>query len=497
MKNFKKTTKDYFIYFILEYFRFLAKLQLLKIRPTIIGITGSAGKTSTMEAVASVLKDGKSIKVSRKANSQSGISLDILSIKPRDFSPADWLRMSLLAPYKVLTHWEKFKIYVAEMGIDGATKPANMEYLLSIIRPNIGIYTSQSTVHAQAFDEVIDGWLKDKNAISAEVLEVAKKAFDIKKLGSDELRKLSRSDLARLAIGLEKSKLLMSLKDYELAVFDGDDELVRELGARARAKKLTFGGNADNDVIVKFIEWQARATVFQVEINSKSSLITQAINTQSSVLTINNYWLPKHFAKTFGAAVAVGQALGLDLATCCKRIENHFTLPPGRAALISGLRNSLIIDSSYNASTQSMLDMLNMIQEIKNSKNGKSINRIIGLLGDMREIGKSSQAEHQKIAQLATQVLDQAVLVGPIMSQTVAPILQKHHISTQTFLSSSQAGDYLAQILQSQDLILVKGSQNTIFLENAIKKIMQDPTQAPTLLCRQEHYWNKLNPEKK
>ena len=71
--------------FVLSYLRFFAKLQLKKNKQAkIVGITGSAGKTSTQSAVLAALGKNKArlkIKINHKANSESGISLDILGLK--------------------------------------------------------------------------------------------------------------------------------------------------------------------------------------------------------------------------------------------------------------------------------------------------------------------------------------------------------------------------------------------------------------------------------
>ena len=102
---------------LLEYFRILAKIELKKYAPDIIGITGSAGKTSCRNAVYAILKEKYQTKVSYKANSESGIPLNILGLNPRNYSIFDWLRLAFLAPIQLLIHWEPHHKYIVEMGI--------------------------------------------------------------------------------------------------------------------------------------------------------------------------------------------------------------------------------------------------------------------------------------------------------------------------------------------------------------------------------------------
>ena len=59
-----------------------AKAALTKHKPKIIGITGSSGKSSTKEAIASVLERKFNIRKSLKSyNSELGLSLAILGLK--------------------------------------------------------------------------------------------------------------------------------------------------------------------------------------------------------------------------------------------------------------------------------------------------------------------------------------------------------------------------------------------------------------------------------
>jgi hypothetical protein len=60
------------------------------------------------------------------------------------------------------------------------------------------------------------------------------------------------------------------------------------------------------------------------------------------------------------------------------------------------------------------------------------------------------------------------------------------------FNNSLEAGDAIASLLKQNDLILVKGSQNTIFLEEAVKIMMADQSKSRQLLCRQSTWWLNL-----
>ncbi|MBP7842231.1 hypothetical protein KA037_06340 [Patescibacteria group bacterium] len=63
----------------------------------------------------------------------------------------------------------------------------------------------------------------------------------------------------------------------------------------------------------------------------------------------------------------------------------------------------------------------------------------------------------------------------------------------QRFSKSTQCGETLRELLQASDekiLLVFKGSQNTIFLEEAIKRVLYDPADIQKLV-RQGDYWTK------
>jgi UDP-N-acetylmuramyl pentapeptide synthase len=129
---------------------------------------------------------------------------------------------------------------------------------------------------------------------------------------------------------------------------------------------------------------------------------------------------------------------------------------------------------------------------------------IVFLFGDMRELGDGAKTEHEVIAQKLIGIVDYLYCVGPLTREYVityignlkllAPSEAEGEIGNlkfkniRCFDTSIRAGEYLKDHLPKNALVLVKGSQNTIFLEEAIKYILADKKDE-AWLCRQEQYW--------
>jgi len=61
----------------------------------------------------------------------------------------------------------------------------------------------------------------------------------------------------------------------------------------------------------------------------------------------------------------------------------------------------------------------------------------------------------------------------------------------QTSLSALEIGDSLRSLLKDSDdkyILVFKGSQNTVFLEESIKQVLADPADV-SLLPRQNNWW--------
>lgn len=429
--------------FILAYLKFWASLQLTKLNPLIIGITGSNGKTSTLASVEAVLKEHRRIKVSHKANSEIGLPLDILTLKIKSNTISEWLSFIIKAPVTVWKSKKTYDIYVAEMGVDSPDPPQNMSYLLTFLKPTIGIFLNARAVHSEPFD----------------------------KLAKSENVHDRQKEVAAL-IALEKGKLIEALPKSGTAILNNDDENVKETSNRSQASTLFFGKDTTATLHIKQSVQSLNGTLFQFKYKN-----------EDFKLELPHVLLPHHYAYSIAPALLAGVACGISINEAVNSFKKHFKLPPGRSSLIEGINNSLILDSSYNASTQSMLDSLELLNLSKGRK--------LALLGDIRELGAVAQAEHEIVAQKILTICDEVFLVGPLMQTYVLPILEKKNIPVHWFPHAGEAGKHLQQVLKKDDMLLVKASQNTLLLEIAVEMLMAHPADDDTLLCRRDPFWDK------
>lgn len=151
----------------------------------------------------------------------------------------------------------------------------------------------------------------------------------------------------------------------------------------------------------------------------------------------------------------------------------------------------MLIDSSYNAAPQSMRVMIKNAYELRDALYADHELRLC--LGEMRELGGYREDEHRKLMYDLGNY-DRLYLLGQSMHEFALDELQKIGTDQQkykVFSDSKALGTSVLEDLQKTEknvLILFKGSQNTIFLEDAVKLLLADASQAAQL-CRQGSWW--------
>lgn len=185
-------------------------------------------------------------------------------------------------------------------------------------------------------------------------------------------------------------------------------------------------------------------------------------------------------------AAAVAENLGMAPQTITKGLESIEPVN-GRMKLLKGLNGAMIIDDSYNASPEAVKSALNVFSEM-------TAKRKIAVLGNMNELGAESKNLHYEVGQAAAKVADTLIVIGKdaevhLVAGATAQGMDPDNIKI--FKTPYEIGHFLKRIIKKGDLVLVKGSQNGVFLEEA-SRILLDPTIDPnTCLVRQSSTWKK------
>ncbi len=219
--------------------------------------------------------------------------------------------------------------------------------------------------------------------------------------------------------------------------------------------------------------------------NSKGYLVAE-LSLPDGKFEITTKMIGLHSLGSLLAAASVASKMampGSKIAKGLSRIEGV----NGRMKLLAGANGSRIIDDSYNASPKAVCSALDTLAEIP-------AGRRIAVLGSMVELGDASDAEHYKVGKYAAKKADMLITIGKnaeIHMVTGAKDAGMSPDDIKIFKTPYEAGHFLKRIIDKKDLVLVKGSQNGIFLEEAVR-ILLDPSLNPKdFVVRQSKTWKR------
>ena len=304
---------------------------------------------------------------------------------------------------------------VLEMG--GAYAFGEITQLAEIARPRVGVVTNVHPVH-------------------------------LERMGSIE------------AIAETKAELVDAIPEDGIVVLNGDDERVRAMAHRTRARIVTYGLGPNNDVrATDIVSDGLEGTSFWLRLNGDRHKIKVPL-------------VGAHGVQIALVALAVGHAYGMHIAQMLVGLQS-----PGvqvRLVFERGPGGCQIIDDTYNASTPSVMAALDVLRDVP-------AERRVAVLGEMRELGDVSEEEHQTVGRRAGALVDVLYTFGELAvplaeAARAVPRGDRPPLEVRSWPRSERDAvtEALQQELRGGDVVLIKGSRS-LEMERVVAALRERP----------------------
>ena len=376
-------------------------------------------------------------------NWELGMSLSILMIENWNPTPSYlvwiWCKALWMAFF-----WKKwYDCIVLEYWID---RPKEMEFLVSINKPHIWVFTAIDAVHSEQF------W--NPTEIAREEVKMVKNTREIAFLNADDI-------YAQQIVWT----LWIDEFTYQTLWYESKADIHFE------NEKVTVSDENKHFVLSEF----------DIYIKKEKNHL------KTNLLGKPNYWY-------ICVALCIAEILSqrftnkeLDLKKLLKD-PLIYKLQPWRCSIFKWKHDSILIDSTYNASPLSVRKLIDTTLSIQKASWNKK--KILLVLWDMRELWDLTEKEHRLLAWYVQWSADHVVLLWNSMHNYLADEIQKIGFSKENLTLCHSYHEVWKRVdnflKESKDkwIVLIKWSQNTIFLEEATKALLNDKKDAE-LLTRQ------------
>lgn len=370
----------------------------------IVGITGSVGKTSTKEMIASVLSQKYNVlKTAGNFNNEIGLPLTLLRIR------------------------EEHEAAVVEMGISDF---GEMHRLAQMAQPDICVITNIGICHLENL-KTRDGILKAKS----EIFDFLKPDGHIVLNGEDD-----------------KLSTITEVKGIR-PVFYGWKDTTEPTETPTSGKsqdRPVSGKSQDRPASGKSQDRPAKEIYADQVENCGLRGVKARIHTPKGTIQVHIPIPGEHNVYNAMAAAGVGLSLGMELSDIQAGIEKAETIG-GRSNLmeIGGL---LVLDDCYNANPVSMRASLDVLS------NGQG--RTIAVLGDMGELGEKEKQLHYEVGAYAAEKKINIVFCAGELSRELARGIADAEGDCKVFHfeSREEMTAQLLEYLREGDTVLVKAS---------------------------------------
>jgi UDP-N-acetylmuramoyl-tripeptide--D-alanyl-D-alanine ligase len=364
----------------------------------VIGITGSIGKTTTKEFVASVLSQRYQVlKSEGNYNNEIGLPLTLLDLQ------------------------DNHERVVLEMGTYG---PGEITLLSQIARPEVGIVTNVGPVHLERMGTI------ERIAEAKTELPRSLPSDGVAILNADDawVRAMAEATSARVFLyGLTP--------DCDLWADQIESQGLDGVRFRLHYAPGAAWGRADGST--ELVAGKVRP----------ADKIRPA---EEEVVHVHVPLLGRHSVHTALRAAAAGLVEGLSWDEILHGLRTGEQI---RLLAIPGVNGSTLLDDTYNSSPDSAIAALNLLQELGG--------RRVAVLGDMLELGAYAVEGHRRVARRAIDVVSVLITVGEL-GRTIGQEAMEFGMPSERVFhaeNNQEAIAYLQDLAQEGDTVLIKGSR--------------------------------------
>ncbi len=415
-----------------------ARLIVRTHRPRIIAFVGSVGKTTTRDMLYHIL--AKRFFVRRNGQSLTsavGIPLSIIGSEYEADSVFVWIQHIWTGLVRL---WSRapYPEYVL-LEIDG-DKPGDIELVTKLFVPDMLVLTEIGDVPAH-----------------------------IETFGTLE------------AFLDEYKKIVSVMREDGVVFYNSTDPYVKDIAEAAHLKTVSCGIEGGDVTAGQPKVLYGHKDGVQVPTGITFTLSLAGYTEHITLFDT----IGVHYGYAMALASACAHELGVSVSFIKDRLTSYKVLP-GRMRLVSGVKSSMIVDDSYNASPVAAHESLRIFADV--SCDGKKII----VFGDMLELGRYSSTAHKELAPLVVSASQLFISVG-IRSRVIGDELLSLGVSEYNIFSydtAEEAGKQVQSMLASGDIVFIKGSQN-MRMEKVVEEIMSHPKDKKYLLVRQEKRWQE------
>lgn len=348
---------------------------------TVIGITGSAGKTTTKDVLAQLLaEEGPTVAPIGSYNGEIGVPLTVFS-----------------AEYGT-------RYLIIEMG---ATGVGHIDYLASMVQPDIGVVLCVGSAHAGEFGGV-----------------------------------------ERIAEA--KSELPRSLARTGVAILNGDDHRVRAMAESSQASITYFTEDPTFE--------RARAGVVRAEdvsLSVEGNPCFTLVLPDGGRHEVRPLLIGRHHVANLLAAASAAHAVGVPGARIASGLCGARAVSRWRMERTDRPDGVTVINDAYNANPESMRAALGTLAELGRGR------RTWAVLGEMLELGEESVTAHDALGRVVVRLnISKLIVVGQgARAMHTGAVLEGSWGDEAVFAhDAGEAEEILSRELQPGDLVLVKSS---------------------------------------